>query len=113
MENVAFLNDYLRLGKFKASKDSQFAKDSYQVQIDYEKTTPDRIVVKKGFHSDIIDAVLYAFRESPAWTYTEPKKLPKYGSEEWAKNEVEDMERKAEEFYTKLEAAEEGYGIYT
>lgn len=93
MENVAFLNDYLRLGKFKARRDSRFAQDSYQVQIDHEKTTPDRLVVKAGFHSDIIDAVLYAFKESPAFTYSEPKPKHKWGTPEWAEDEVSEMER--------------------
>lgn len=98
-ENVAFLNEWLRLGKFKAKKTSRFATDSYQVQIDYEKTTPDRLVVKKGYHSDIIDAVLYAFRESPAYTYQKPIDKPKYGSKEWADQEVTDMERAAQDYF--------------
>ena len=64
MENVAFLNDWLRLGRFKAKKGSIFANDSLKVQIDWDKSTPDRLAVKPGFHSDIIDAVLYADRKS-------------------------------------------------
>lgn len=103
MENVAFLNDYLRLGKFKAKKDSRFAQDSYQVQIDYERTTPDKIVVKKGFHSDIIDAVLYAFRESPAWTYEKPVEKPKWGTPKWQEQEITDLEREAQEYFERLE----------
>jgi len=108
MENVAFLNDWLRLGRFKAKKDSRFAQDSYQVQIDHEKTTPDRLVVKKGFHSDIIDAVLYAFKESPAFTYQEPVPVPKHGTREWAEQEVTDMERAAEEHFRQQEEAAQG-----
>jgi hypothetical protein len=97
MENVALLNDWLRRGKFKAKRDSQFAKDSYKVQIDWDKSRPDKIVVKSGYHSDIIDAVLYAFKESPAFTYQAPKKEPKYGSKEWAiKQEQEMFEKELE-----------------
>lgn len=103
MENVAFLNDYLRLGKFKAKKDSRFAQDSYQVQIDYEKTTPDKLIVKKGFHSDIIDAVLYAFKESPAFTYQKPVDKPKWGEKKWYEQEVTEMEERAEEYFKALE----------
>lgn len=110
MENVAFLNDALRLGRFKAKKDSRFAQDSYGVQIDHERTTPDRIVVKKGFHSDIIDAVLYAFKESPAFTYQKPDVKPVYKSNEWAEAEVKRMEEEAIEHFEKLEQAEKGYG---
>lgn len=103
-ENVAFLNDYLRLGKFKAKKNSRFAQDSYMVQIDWEKTTPDRLVVKDSFHSDIIDSVLYAFKESPAWAFkTADSPAPKWGTKEWAEKESDQMERDAEEYFLKQE----------
>lgn len=111
MENVAILNDHLRLGTFKAKKDSQFVKDSYQVQIDWEKSTPNRLVVKDTFHSDIIDAVLYAFKESPAFAYTPPPVSPKYGTKEWAELQEREMEEKAEEYFESLEKAEKGFGI--
>lgn len=84
MENVAFLNDSLRTGRFKAKSGSHFAQDSYLVEVDRSKSTPDRIKLSDKYHSDIIDAVLYAFRESPAFTYQAPKKGPKPGTKEWA-----------------------------
>lgn len=108
MENVALLNDWLRLGKFKAKKTSRFVEDSYKLQIDWDKTRPDKIIVKDTFHSDIIDAVLYAFRESPAYTYTAPIIKPKYGSKEWADAEVSQMEQDAIDFYTAQEDAMKG-----
>lgn len=84
-ENVELLNDALRTGKFKAKAQSQFALDSYLVQIDWDKSTPNRIVIKKKPHSDIIDAVLYAFKESYAYSHqAEVPKGPKYGTKEWA-----------------------------
>lgn len=112
METVEFLNDHLRLGRFKAKRSSRFAEDSYRVQIDREASTPDRIKVKDGFHSDIIDAVLYAWKESPAFTYIAPKKKPAYKSDEWAHEQVTEMEQNAEEFFQKQEEAAEGYGDY-
>ncbi len=81
-ENVEFLNDALRLGEFKAKKTSRFALDSYLVQIDWDKSTPSKIVVKKKPHSDIIDAVLYSFKESPAFTYRAPGVKAALGSPE-------------------------------
>lgn len=90
-ENVELLNDSLRLGKFKANKNSRFALDSYLVQIDWDKSTPNRIVVKKHPHSDIIDAVLYAFKESYAFTHTPAKKGPEYGTLEWAEAQEDAM----------------------
>jgi hypothetical protein len=83
-ENVAFLNDSLRTGRFKAKAASHFAQDSYLVEIDRDKSTPDRIKLSDKYHSDIIDAVLYAFKESPAFTYQKPVELPKPGTKEWA-----------------------------
>lgn len=89
--NVEFLNDDLRLGKFMAKSNSRFAQDSYMVQIDWDKSTPTRIVLKKSFHSDIIDAVLYAYRESYAFTHQPEVKPPEHGSAAWAKKEAEEM----------------------
>ena len=90
-ENVAFLNDSLRTGKFKAKANSKFAQDSWLVEIDWDKSTPDRIKISDKYHSDIIDAVLYAFKESSAFTYQETKAKAKYGTKEWAKEEQEQM----------------------
>lgn len=111
-ETVTFFNDWLRLGRFKAKKDSRFASDSYQLEIDYEKSTPERLVVKKSFHSDIIDAVIYAFKESPAFTYQVPKVVPAFGSKEWAAEQVDEME---EALINRLEEEEkltDPWGMY-
>lgn len=101
-QNVEFLNDALRLGKFRAKSASRFALDSYLVQIDWDKSRPDKIVIKKKPHSDIIDAVLYAFKESPAYAYQAPKAAPKYGTKEWADNEEHRMFNDAVDHFEKL-----------
>lgn len=91
-ENVELLNDSLRLGKFKAKSASRFAQDSYLVQIDWDKSTPNRVVVKKKPHSDIIDAVLYAFKESYAFSHSpSPPPGPKWGTKEWADAQTNEM----------------------
>ena len=90
-ENVELLNDSLRLGKFKAHKDSRFANDSYLVQIDWDHSTPNRIVVKKQPHSDIIDAVLYGFKESYAYMAQAEAKKPVWGTYEWGREESKKM----------------------
>lgn len=112
METIAFLNDALRTGKFKAKRTSRFAEDSKKVQIDKDRTTPDRIVVKANYHSDIIDAVLYAFKDSYAFSYTKQIVKPKYGTDEWARQQVSEMEEAAEEHFKNLEAMEKAYGEY-
>ncbi len=90
-ENLELLNDSLRTGRIKARKASRFAQDSMLCEWDLDKSRPDRKVISDRFHSDIIDAVLYAFRESPAYTYEPAKPEPKHGSTEWARIEEEKM----------------------
>lgn len=111
--NVELLNDSLRLGKFKAKANTRFVQDSYLVQIDWLKSTPNKIVIKKSPHSDIIDAVLYAFKESYAYTHKpEPPQPPKWGSQEWldaqhdAMFEAELAGLQAEEDYKRWENGE-------
>ena len=92
MENVELLNDELRTGRFKAKSNSKFAQDTYLVEIDRDKSTPDKIKVSDRYHSDIIDSVLYAFKITYAYTF-EPKKpeAPKWGTKEWAEQQSKDM----------------------
>lgn len=99
MENIAFLNDALRTGRFMAKSTSKFAQDSFLVEIDKDKSTPDKTVVSDKYHSDIIDAVLYAFKLSPAYAWTPPVKKPEYGTQEWASQEEQDMFEKELEGY--------------
>lgn len=89
-ETVTFLNDAMRKGYFKAKHTSRFARDSQNIQIDKEKTTEDKYKLK-GPHSDIIDAVIYAFKESPAYAWEVPKPAVKVGSQQWAKKQEDDM----------------------
>lgn len=103
MENVAFLNDALRTGRFKARQNSKFAQDSYLVEIDRDKSTPDKIKVSDRYHSDIIDAALYAFKCSPAYSYEPPEAPPVHGSEKWAKKQTDAMFQAALDHYGELE----------
>jgi len=48
-------------------------------------------VIKKQPHSDIIDSVLYGFKESPAYAWEAPAKGPSQGSQEWYRAEAERM----------------------
>lgn len=94
-ENIELLNDSLRTGKFYARKSSRFANDSMLLEWDMDKLTPDKRYISDRFHSDVVDAALYAFRESPAYAYHPAPTKPKYGSKEWALEEEEEMERMA------------------
>lgn len=97
LENYALLNNSLRTGAFLAKKTSKFAQDCNLLERDKDKSTPDRIVVKG--HSDAVDSVLYAFKESPAYGYTPPVKGPQIGSPEWA---VMEHNRMREETYNQI-----------
>lgn len=62
-EFIELLNDDLRTGRFKAFEGSNFEEDCYLVQWDRDVEDPTKIQISKSFHSDICDAVLYAWRE--------------------------------------------------
>ncbi len=103
---VELLNDSLRLGLFKAKSTSRFARDSYLVQVDWDKSTPNRIVIKKKPHSDIIDSVIYAFRDSYAYTHKEAPPAPKWGSKEWMDAQHDEMWEKELEGYKNAQSEE-------
>lgn len=75
IEYLALLDDALKTQRFMATKDSRFAEDSFIVEWDHDKTTPDRRVIKSDPHSDIVDAVLYGYRECLHWL-SEPAVKP-------------------------------------
>jgi hypothetical protein len=75
IEYIELVNDALRTGSLLVREKSRFAIDSYVVEWDHNKSTPDRRVIKSEPHSDICDAVLYAYREALHWL-AEPAKVP-------------------------------------
>ncbi len=86
-EYVALMNDAFRTRQFFAKRDSRFAKDSQIIEWDFDKCTPEKKVIKLLPHSDIFDAVLYAYRES-LHHLSEPIK-PK---EDWRTNRLQILE---------------------
>lgn len=91
VEFIELMNDCLRTGTLLAKKDSRFAEDCMKVEWDGDKSTPDKKIISKRFHSDICEAVLYAWRESYGFTHKNAVSKPKYGSKEWAKGEEDRM----------------------
>lgn len=104
MENIAFMNDALRTGRLKAHEKSKFAQDTYLVEVDLDKSTPDKIRVSNKYHSDIIDAVLYAFKESPSFAYTPPVPKMQPSDPRWGKKQEADLWEAAQNHFE--EAAE-------
>lgn len=83
-EYIELLNDALRTSKFFAKSNGPFAQDCLLVEYDKNKSTGDRYVISDSYHSDIADAVLYAFRESLYYvneTQTAPSAKP--NTQEW------------------------------
>lgn len=97
VENIEILNDAMRTGTFFAKRSSVFASDSKQVKWDYDKSTPDKLVISDSFHSDICDAVSYSFREALHWLYEAEKKpvIPK--TPEWYKAQEDEAIEKLEQ----------------
>lgn len=104
IEYLALLDDALRTGNFKAKKSSRFAEDSFTVEWDYDKSTSDKLVIKDEPHSDIVDAVLYGFREALHWL-SEPEVVrPKPGTNAYAQmQEDEVIERLEKELFDQKE----------
>jgi hypothetical protein len=80
-EFIKLLNDDMRTGKFKAKPNSRFAEDSFLVTWDYDDPMKPKISDK--YHTDIGDAVLYAWRECRHYFAQPVKGMPKYGTPEY------------------------------
>lgn len=94
-EFLALLNDAMRTRRFFAQRDSRFVQDSFLLEWDRDKTNGDKLIVSDAFHSDVIDAVLYAYREALHWLHRPEVPKPKVGSPEHDKMIVEQMEEDA------------------
>lgn len=100
-EYIELFNDSMRTGSFKASAQSVFAHDCMRMEWDLDRSGPDHKIVSYRFHSDICDAVLYAWRTSYSYAYEKPIQKAIEGSKEWA----DELEQKAEEHFKALEDA--------
>lgn len=96
-EFIELMNDDLRTGKLKIRSDSRWAEDSMLVQ--WDKSQPGRLKISDVFHSDITDAVLYAWRECKHYAAEASPRKPKYGTNEYMdwleEQEAQKLEEKA------------------
>lgn len=86
-EYIAMLNDDLRTSKLKALPGSRFAEDSMLVQWDYED--PFKPKISDVYHTDIGDAVLYAWREAKHYFKQVPFVTYSKNSNEYMKQQEE------------------------
>lgn len=92
-EFITLLNDDLRTGKLKTMPGSRFEEDSYLLQWDLTSETALRI--SSTYHSDIADAVLYAWRECRHFYEADikpAKKTPDEYMQELEEREAQAME---------------------
>lgn len=86
VEFIELLNDDLRTNKLLVKKDSVFAEDAMLVQWDRESKlrNPEKPKISRTYHSDITDAVLYAWRECRHYlSELPPPDAPHIDSEEY------------------------------
>jgi hypothetical protein len=103
------MNDALRTGKLKIKATSQFAQDAMKVEWDHDKSTPDRKIISNRYHSDICEAVLYAWRESYSYTYQYKAPEPEFGTKAWSDAEEAKMFDMEMERLMNEKEAQEGY----
>lgn len=101
--HIELVNDALRTQRLLAKRHSQFAQDSFLVEWNRDKSNGDKLVVSDAFHSDICDAVLYAYRECLAWLHVAEKPKPTTALEK-ARAEAERLEAEAEKHCQRLES---------
>ena len=103
VEFIELLNDDLRTEKFKAFKNSIFEEDCMLVQGDKDSKirNPEKPKISDTYHSDICDAVLYAWRECKHYLSEKPPEVPVEGTDEYMKElerkEADEMQRKKED----------------
>lgn len=98
VEHVALLDDALRTGVFKAKRDSAFAQDCALVQWDTDARARGTLKIADEPHSDICDAVLYAYRACLQYRHTppEPAKTPTDLMDDWEREEAERIEARSQ-----------------
>lgn len=87
-EYIELFNDDLTAGKFKVFSTSQAIHDWKHIEWD---DSNNKRKISGGFHSDIADAILYAWRECYHYLYTERELNPRRGSKEWWDREEREM----------------------
>ena len=107
VEFIELLNDDLRTEKFKSFKNSLFEEDCMLVQWDKDSRirNPEKPKISDTYHSDICDAVLYAWRECRHYLSEKPVIQPQRGTNAY----MDELE--AKEAYECEERKKDPYGF--
>ena len=93
MEYIELMNDDLRTGKLMIKNNSRCAEDMALVQ--WDVLTKEKRTISNSFHSDVTDAVLYAWRFSTHY-FSETKVVEKKTAEQKVDKFWEDQEKEVE-----------------
>ncbi len=96
-EFIELVNDALRAGRLFLPKGSRCGEDAMLVEWDRDRSSGDHKVISPRFHSDILDALTYTFRESLHWLHVPAVVLPEAGTPEWGAREENIMEEREEQ----------------
>lgn len=111
--HIELLNDALRTGKFLASPASKFAEDCMLVQWDQDARAKGVLKVADSYHSDICDAVLYAYRAASHYLYEPETKKAKPSAQDqvdlWEARELERLEKAESQDWTEGDAERLGF----
>lgn len=100
LEHIEWLNDALRTHRFFAPRTSRFAQDCALVE--WDRTKFEKPKISDKFHSDICDAVLYAYVKALHWLHVPAAPTPaRIGTAEW---HAEERRRQQEAEDAHLEA---------
>lgn len=111
-EYIELLNDALRTSKFFAKRTSRFAQDCALIEWD-DNIQGEKLKISDQYHSDITDAVLYAFRECMHWLFEEPKPEIKKGTPAWFLEQEKQMEEMAiQKLIEKNDSDDDMWGDY-
>ena len=110
LEHIELLNDALRTGRMFARRDSRFAADA--LLCEWDRSNPEKPKISDRFHSDVIDAVLYAFRRAMHWLHEPAVEPPRAGTPAWMAEEERRMEAMVEESIRNEAGREQEFGSY-
>lgn len=105
LEFIELLNDDLRTAKFQAIPKSRFEEDCLLVQWNWDD--PAKPKISDMYHSDICDAVLYAWREAKHYIKQDTKPALINGTAEW----MEAQEALEMEAFERAERGHEEFGV--
>lgn len=105
LEHIEWVNDALRTDRLFAPLDSRFAQDCLLVE--WDKSNPEKPKISDRFHSDICDAVLYAYVKALGWLHVPAEAPPpKVNTLEWFECQAaQQSQREEQEFQQAVEEA--------